>query len=83
MRSGLVGLDAQTGEAGTEAATIGAQGFSGSGVIRDQARAQAAAIAPRAHSAADTAGVRPSAHQSREVSQRLLTSKWLVGCYRE
>jgi hypothetical protein len=70
-------------EAGTEAATIAVQGFSGSGVIRDQARAQAAAIAPRANSAADTAAVRRGAHRSREVSQRLLTSKLLVGCYRE
>ena len=46
------GLDAASGEAATEAGAIGAQGFSGSGVIRDQARAQAAAIAPMTNSAA-------------------------------
>jgi hypothetical protein len=46
------GLDAESGEAVTEAGAVGAQGFSGSGVIRDQARAQAAAIAPMSNSAA-------------------------------
>jgi hypothetical protein len=46
------GLDAESGEAATEAGAIGAQGFSGSGVIRDQARAQATAIAPMTNSAA-------------------------------
>jgi hypothetical protein len=46
------GLDAESGEAVTEADAIGTQGFSGSGVIRDQARAQAAAIAPMSNSAA-------------------------------
>jgi hypothetical protein len=48
----VAALDAGAGEAATEAAAIGAEGFSGSGVIRDQARAQAAAIAPMANSAA-------------------------------
>jgi hypothetical protein len=48
----VAGLDAESGEAAAEADVIGAQGFSGSGVIRDQARAQAAAIAPLTNSAA-------------------------------
>ena len=48
----VAALDAGAGEAATEAAAIGAEGFSGSGVIRGQARAQAAAIAPMANSAA-------------------------------
>ena len=43
----VAGLDTESGEAAAEAGAIGAQGFSGSGVIRDQARAQAAAIAPK------------------------------------
>ena len=51
-QSVVAGLDAGAGEAAAEAAAVGAQGRSGSGVIRDQARAQAAAIAPMANSAA-------------------------------
>jgi hypothetical protein len=51
-QTGVAGLDAASGEAAAEASAIGAQGFSGSGVIRDQARAQAAAIAPMTNSAA-------------------------------
>lgn len=51
-QSSVAGLDAGAGEAAAEAAAIGAQGRSGSGVIRDQARAQAAAIAPMSNSAA-------------------------------
>ena len=51
-QTGLAGLEAASGEAAAEASAIGAQGFSGSGVIRDQARAQAAAIAPMTNSAA-------------------------------
>ncbi|MGB8209075.1 MAG: hypothetical protein WCF69_15975 [Mycobacterium sp.] len=51
-QSAVAGLDAGAGEAAAEAAAIGAQGYTGSGVIRDQARAQAAAIAPMANSAA-------------------------------
>jgi hypothetical protein len=49
---GVAGLDAGSGEAAAEAGAIGAQGWSGSGVIRDQARTQAAAIAPMSNSAA-------------------------------
>ena len=48
----VAGLDAGAGEAAAEAAAIGAQGYSGSGVICDQARARAAAIAPMSNSAA-------------------------------
>jgi hypothetical protein len=48
----VAGLDAAAGEAAAEAAAIGAQGHLGSGVIRDQARTEAAAIAPMANSAA-------------------------------
>ena len=48
----VAGLDAESAQAATVAGAIGAQGFSGSGVIRDQARAQAAAIAPMTNSAA-------------------------------
>jgi hypothetical protein len=48
----VAGLDGAAGEAAAEASVIGAQGYSGSGVIRDQARAQAAAIAPMGNSAA-------------------------------
>lgn len=48
----VAGLDAEAQEAATEADTIGAEGFSASRVIRDQARAQAAAIAPMTGSAA-------------------------------
>jgi hypothetical protein len=51
-QSVVAALDAGSGEAATEAGAVGAQGRSGSGVIRDQARAQAAAIAPMANSAA-------------------------------
>ena len=45
-------LDAGSGQAAGEAGAIGAQGWTGSGLIRDQARAQAAAIAPMTNSAA-------------------------------
>jgi hypothetical protein len=48
----VAGLDTESRAAVMEAGAIGAQGFAGSGVIRDQARAQAAAIAPMSNSAA-------------------------------
>ena len=51
-QSTVAGLDAESGEVAAEADMVGARGFSGSGVIRDQARAQAAALAPMSNSAA-------------------------------
>jgi hypothetical protein len=51
-QTGVAGLDAASGEAAAEASAVGAQGFSSSGAIRDQARAQAVAIAPMTNSAA-------------------------------
>jgi hypothetical protein len=50
-RSGLTSLDSESAQAVAEAGTIGGQGRGGSGAIRDQARAQAAAIGPMSNSA--------------------------------
>jgi hypothetical protein len=51
-QSTLTGLDAQTTEAAQEAVAVAGQGRLGSGAVRDQARAQAAAMMPMSHTAA-------------------------------
>jgi hypothetical protein len=51
-QSAVAALDAGSGEATTEAGAVATQGRSGSGLIRDQARAKAAAIAPMTNPAA-------------------------------
>ena len=51
-RAGVAGLDAESGQAAAEGGAVGTQGRAGSGVVRDQARAQAKAIAPMSNSAA-------------------------------
>ena len=51
-QSVVAALEAGSGQAATEADAVGAQGRSASGVIRDQARMQAAALAPMSNSAA-------------------------------
>jgi hypothetical protein len=51
-QSGVAGLDADSGQSAGAADGVGAQGRAGSGAVRDQARAQAAAIAPMSNSAA-------------------------------
>ena len=48
----VVGLDAESGQAAAAGGAVGARGRAGSGVVRDQARAQAAAMAPMSNSAA-------------------------------
>jgi hypothetical protein len=51
-QSALTGLDAQAGQAAQEAVAIAGQGRIGSGAVRDQARAQAAAMMPLSNTAA-------------------------------
>jgi hypothetical protein len=51
-QSGLVGLDADSGRAAAGGGAVGQAGRAGSGVVRDQARAQAATLAPMTNSAA-------------------------------
>jgi hypothetical protein len=53
-QSGVAGLDADSAQSAGAADGVGAQGRAGSGAVRDQARAQAAAIAPMSNSAAGT-----------------------------
>jgi SLT domain-containing protein len=51
-RAGVVGLDGESGQSAGEGGAVGARGRAGSGVVRDQARVQAAAVAPMSNSAA-------------------------------